>query len=103
MTTILLKNFKRKLSAQCKTQRSTKHFLYESPKKKEKKRKENRKTITYKITFIDSVSFTSNSLSKLPGKFVKGLHKDKYKNSSLENVAAKDTILILSQQNGRKL
>ena len=45
-----------------------------------KKENENRKTITYKMKFTDSVSFMSNSRSNLADKLVKGLHKDKRKN-----------------------
>ena len=53
-----------------KTLRSTKHSMYQ-PKKIEK---DNGKTITYKIKFIDSVRFVSSLLSNLDDNLNEGLH-----------------------------
>ena len=58
------------------------------------KEPENRKTITYKIKFIDSVKFMPSSLSSLADNLSEGLHNNKFKycKSYLEYILFKNKL-----------
>ena len=59
---------------ECAGEKTEKYIIFSVPIKKEL---DNSKSIAYKIKFIDSFRFMSNSLSNLADNLSEGLHSDK--------------------------
>ena len=78
---------------ECLGENTEKYITFSVPIKKEL---DNDKTITYKIKFIDSFRFMSNSLSSLIYNLSEGLHSDKCTDckSCLDYMVFKDDQLI---------
>ena len=72
------------------------NILCTNQERKWKRQHTNKITVTYKIKFIDSVSFMSSSLSSLADNLAEGLYKETCKDckSDLKCVVVKDSVTV---------